>query len=99
MADHGTVRVWHDDEGWGVIDSPATPGGCWAHFSNAAVPGYAGFTAGQAVWLESEAAVQDGYAFRAIRVWPHGADPVDRPSSGSGGAYSSVLTLSFDRDS
>jgi CspA family cold shock protein len=28
----GTVRVWHREEGWGVIDSPDTPGGCWANF-------------------------------------------------------------------
>jgi cold shock CspA family protein len=28
----GTVRVWYRDEGWGVIDSPDTPGGCWAGF-------------------------------------------------------------------
>jgi CspA family cold shock protein len=26
------VRVWHREEGWGVIDSPDTPGGCWVHF-------------------------------------------------------------------
>jgi CspA family cold shock protein len=30
----GTVRVWYRDEGWGVIDSPDTPGGCFAHFSH-----------------------------------------------------------------
>ena len=34
MSTVGTVRVWHRDEGWGVIDSPETPGGCWAHFSH-----------------------------------------------------------------
>jgi cold shock protein len=28
----GTVRVWYRDEGWGVIDSPDTPGGCFAGF-------------------------------------------------------------------
>ena len=26
--------MWHDDQGWGVLDSPDTPGGCWAHFSH-----------------------------------------------------------------
>lgn len=26
----GTVRFWKDAEGWGVIDSSETPGGCWA---------------------------------------------------------------------
>jgi CspA family cold shock protein len=30
----GTVRIWYRDEGWGVIDSTATPGGCFAHFSH-----------------------------------------------------------------
>ncbi len=28
----GTVRKWQEDEGWGVIDSPHTPGGCLAIF-------------------------------------------------------------------
>jgi cold shock protein len=28
----GTVRIWYREEGWGVIDSPETPGGCWAGF-------------------------------------------------------------------
>ena len=31
--DDGVVRFWHDDEGWGVLDCPSTPGGCWTHFS------------------------------------------------------------------
>jgi CspA family cold shock protein len=34
MASVGTVRVWHREKGWGVIDSPDTPGGCWAHFGH-----------------------------------------------------------------
>jgi CspA family cold shock protein len=34
------VREWHDDEGWGVLDSTETPGGCWAHRSNATVRGH-----------------------------------------------------------
>jgi cold shock CspA family protein len=33
MSSTGTVRVWHDDEAWGVIDSADTPGGCWAGFA------------------------------------------------------------------
>lgn len=42
MASVGTVGSWSDAEGWGVIESPETPGGCWAHFSVVAVTGYAG---------------------------------------------------------
>jgi CspA family cold shock protein len=33
MNSVGTVRVWHREEGWGVIESPDTPDGCFAHFS------------------------------------------------------------------
>lgn len=28
------MRVWHREEGWGVIDCPDTPGGCFVHFSD-----------------------------------------------------------------
>ena len=38
MPTSGTVRVWHAEEGWGVIDSAETPGGCWTHFSAVRAP-------------------------------------------------------------
>ncbi|WP_199510186.1 cold-shock protein [Nucisporomicrobium flavum] len=99
MAVTGTIREWHDDEGWGVIDSSDTPGGCWAHFSAAAVEGYAAFRPGEAVWLEGETPGQDGYAWRAARFWPRDAEPVDRRSRpDEGAAYRSTLTLTFDDD-
>ncbi|BEL06198.1 hypothetical protein Q0Z83_043890 [Actinoplanes sichuanensis] len=99
MADLATVREWNDDEGWGVIDSPSTPGGCWAHFSHAAVAGAVTFTTGAPVLLEWESPGQDGYPYRAVRFWPSGSEPVDRANRpGNGGAYRSVLTISFDRD-
>ncbi|MEV4704673.1 cold shock domain-containing protein [Actinoplanes sp. NPDC049316] len=95
----GTIREWHDDEGWGVIDSSETPTGCWAHFSAAAVEGYASFDPGDPVWLEWEAPGQDGYASRATRFWPRESEPVDRRSrSDAGEAYHSTLSLSFDDD-
>ncbi|ORB52297.1 hypothetical protein [Mycolicibacterium rhodesiae] len=34
MQSVGTVREWHTEEGWGVIDCPDTPGGCFVHFSH-----------------------------------------------------------------
>jgi cold shock CspA family protein len=40
MRERGTVREWHAEDGWGVIDSGAAPGGCWVHFSALAVDGY-----------------------------------------------------------
>jgi CspA family cold shock protein len=97
MAESATVREWNGDEGWGVIDSPSTPGGCWAHFSQAAVSGASDFVAGQAVLLEWESPGQDGYPYRAVRFWPAELEPFDRSTrSGSGGAYRSTLSLSFD---
>ncbi|ALE07295.1 cold-shock protein [Arthrobacter sp. ERGS1:01] len=96
----GTVRFWHDDEGWGVVDSPQTPGGCWAHFSNVAVAGYRKLTPGETVHLGWEVADQDGYAFRATRVWPSDRRPVDdAPDQNPDGIYSSSLTITYDAGS
>ena len=87
MSTVGTVRVWHRDEGWGVIDSPETPGGCWAHFThlwNDNPPdhgpgevveisgGFREAFEGEPVDFEWEPANQDVYAFRAISVRPRG---------------------------
>ena len=30
----GIIVEWRDEEGWGVIESPETPGGCWAVYSD-----------------------------------------------------------------
>jgi CspA family cold shock protein len=91
----GFVRIWHDDEGWGVIDGPDVPGGCWTHFSAIAQDGYRSLDAGQHVSFRSEAAAQDGYAHRATKVWTSDAEPPDDDPSPSP-AYRSVLTLHFD---
>ncbi len=95
----GVVREWHDEEGWGVLDSPVTPGGCWAHFSALAVGnGYKSAAVGDVVALEHEEGEQDGYSYRAVRFWPAGTDPVDQQPSPPGKAYRSTLTLTFDDD-
>jgi CspA family cold shock protein len=64
----GVVRVWHGEQGWGVVDAPETPGGCWVHFSAVDAPGYRELRAGQQVLLEAEPVEQDGYRYRATRV-------------------------------
>ena len=98
-AVEAVVRVWHEDEGWGVLDSAETPGGCWVHFSSVATgPGYKSLAAGTVVLVEYEAAEQDGHAYRAVRAWPAGTDPVESPTSPSRGAHTSTLTLTFDDD-
>ncbi|MEU6082158.1 cold shock domain-containing protein [Streptomyces sp. NPDC047108] len=73
MATTATVREWHDEDGWGVLDCPETPGGCWAHFSVLEMDGFRSLSPGQRVasveW-EGPGIQQDGYAYRAVRVVP-----------------------------
>jgi CspA family cold shock protein len=66
----GTVREWSDEEGWGVIGSSDTQGGCWVHFSHVVMSGFRTLSGGEQVLLEWEPADQDGYSFRAVRVTP-----------------------------
>ena len=82
--EQGTVREWHDDLGWGVIDSPATPGGCWAHFSTIEMPGYKTLEPGQTVHFTPEPEPVDGYGFCATLVLAGDA------------AYASSLTIELD---
>jgi cold shock protein len=93
----GTVVVWHDEDGWGVVECDGTPGGCFVHHSALAVPGFRALAVGQAVRLEVEPADQDGYRFRAVRVWPRDEEPVDPPvGDGPSSAYRSTLTVTWD---
>ena len=98
MSTVGTVRFWLDNDGYGVIDSPDTPGGCWAHFSAVKAAGYKTLAPGQQVGLEWEPAAQDGYAYRAVRTWPVDQLPVDEDLAwqDSGRAHSSRLTIVTD---
>ncbi|MEJ5913710.1 hypothetical protein [Pseudokineococcus sp. 1T1Z-3] len=98
MAVTAVVREWDEPEGWGVLDAPETPGGCWAHWSSIAVDGFRSLAPDQDVQLEWEPAEQDGYSYRALRTWPVGVDPVDHDLSEQDGACSSTLTIRFDDD-
>jgi cold shock protein len=100
MTSDGTVRLWQAEEGWGVIDSAATPGGCWAHFSAVLGSGYRTLEAGGAVTFTFEAAEQDGYPFRAVEVWAGDRSPVQDADgvAGASSAYRSELPLTFDDD-
>ncbi len=67
----GVVREYDDVEGFGVIDSLDTPGGCWLHYSMIEVPGRKTLFVGQMVHFTFESEVkQDGFAFRAQQVRP-----------------------------
>jgi CspA family cold shock protein len=96
MTVEGVVREWHPEQGWGVIDAHDTPGGCWAHYSSVAIDGYRELVPGQDVALEWEAVDQDGFRYRARRVWPTGAAPIDDFGETDTDAFSSSVRLSFD---
>jgi cold shock protein len=94
------VRTWRAEDGWGVIDSPDTPGGCWASFVSVLVPGHRALVAGQSVEFDYESAEQDGFSFRAIEVWPEGQEPDGSRREVMGGAsdaYRSSRTVTFDQ--
>ncbi len=86
MPIRGVVRVWHRDQGWGVIDSQDTPGGCWAHFSSVLVPGYRELRYAGRLFVPSHRGVASG----AGALQGRGRD---RSSSA---AYRSTLTITFD---
>jgi CspA family cold shock protein len=68
----GVVKWFDPDEGWGVIDAPQVPGGCFVHFSGIQMPGYRQLSAGQHVrfTFERPGFLQDGCPYRAVAVWP-----------------------------
>ena len=68
----GVVKWFDPDEGWGVLEAPEVPGGCFVHFSSIEMPGYRQLHAGQRVrfTFERPGFLQDGYSSRALAVWP-----------------------------
>lgn len=73
----GRVRFWLVDEGWGVVDSSETPGGCFVSFAFVELDRYRSLTDGQTVELEWErppSGDYEGYAYFAKRVIPGRSD-------------------------
>ena len=68
----GVVKRFDADEGWGVLEAPEVPGGCFVHFSSIEMPGYRQLHAGQRVrfTFEQPGFLQDGCPYRALTVWP-----------------------------
>ena len=93
----GVVSTWNDDEGWGVLASAHTPGGCWCHFSALAMAGFRTLTPGVSVEFLFEEAEQDGYDYRVVEAWPAGHRHRVQASDEGGGAHFSTLTIHLDR--
>jgi cold shock protein len=62
------VRSWDSGEGWGILASAKTPGGCWAHYSVIEMRGYKTLEVGQVVDVEWKTPGQDGFDFCATRI-------------------------------
>lgn len=90
MSSVGTVRFWRENDGWGVIDSPDTPGGCWVHFTHLwsglrpelgehtsleVSGGARNLHESETVDFDWESPGQDGYSFRAVDVRPRREPP------------------------
>ena len=80
MTSSGRIRSFDDEEGWGVIESPDTPGGCWVHFSAWSAQESVFPRVGAPFAFIYEEGPQDGYDFRALEAWPQDADPVRPPN-------------------
>ncbi|OZC51214.1 hypothetical protein CH286_05935 [Rhodococcus sp. WWJCD1] len=72
------VREFNGEEGWGVLDAPELPGGCWVFYSSIEGSGFRMLYPGQHVTVEyvdlvaeyGPGAEQDWYRYRAERVKP-----------------------------
>jgi CspA family cold shock protein len=97
MEATGTVATWSDEEGWGVLESAATPGGCFAHYAAILADGYRTLTPSDEVRFTFEPARQDGFDYRAVEVWPAtGPKPKPTEPGPAGPAYRSTLTITYD---
>jgi len=66
----GVVRDFDDAEGVGVIESSATPDGCWVHYSMIERSGRKTLEVGQRVSFTFESCNQDGFATRVVCLRP-----------------------------
>ena len=92
----GVVREWREEEGWGVLDSDETTGGCWAHFSVLHMAGYRSAVPGQTVVFSFERGEQDGFGYRAIDVTIEGVTRVEPERGPPGPGYQSRFIVEPD---
>ncbi len=64
----GRVKVFHVEEGWGVITSTTVPGDVWVHYSQIEGTGYKALHEGDLVEFRYEPAKQDSWRYRAMWV-------------------------------
>jgi cold shock protein len=62
-----TLKIWHVEEGWGVLTSPGVPSDVFAHFSEIEGEGHGELYDGDSVGFQYRHAFQDGYAY--LTTW------------------------------
>jgi CspA family cold shock protein len=92
----GRVREWHQDQGWGVVDSDETPGGCWVHFSALRMAGDHQARTGQLVSFTYQPVAQDGFAYQALDVTIEGIPAAQPDPQPAGAGYHSHPTVESD---
>lgn len=71
----GTVASWSEEDGWGVLDSESTPGGCFASFAVVHVEGYRTLSAGSRVTFNAIPMEIEGMHWQATSVTPTSVTP------------------------
>ena len=92
----GVVREWNADQGWGVLNSDETPGGCWVHCSALSMAGDHRALPGQRVIFTYRPATQDGFDFQALDVTIEGVPRAETDIQPPGPGYHDRLTIELD---
>ncbi len=66
----GTVASWSEEDGWGVLESQSTPGGCFASFAVVRTEGYRTLTVGSLVAFSAVPMEVEGMPWQATSVRP-----------------------------
>jgi len=66
----GIVKLWNEDEGWGVVSSPDVDGDVWAGFATIESEDYRWLNVGATIEFDYifVPGGQDGYRYRTERI-------------------------------
>ncbi|WP_410654920.1 cold shock domain-containing protein [Amycolatopsis sp. lyj-112] len=84
----GFVRLWHVDDGWGVVESPSFADPIWVHYSTVSedsrgilADGFLQLFVGDEVEITVEHAEQDEFHLRALWVRSIGGNRDEKSSN------------------
>lgn len=104
MSSTGVVRVWHFSKGWGVLDSPNTPGGAYADAHSLRLQAVADLsdplasiglrpgTEVEFVWSDLADTPLEGLRYQVQQAWPLSVVAATPPSPPAGAFFTSFWT-------